>query len=122
MKKYPNYKDSGVEWLGEIPEHWEAKKLKFSDLVIMGQSPDSKDYNTEKKGFPFLQGNADFQEVFPSPRIWCENVRKMANENDILLSVRAPIGAVNIANEIYGIGRGLSAIRSKNSFQNIFIT
>jgi type I restriction enzyme S subunit len=108
-------KDSGVEWIGEIPEGWDLHKLKFVDSVIMGQSPDSEDYNYDQKGLPFLQGNAEFGEIHPSPQIWCETANKKAIEKDILLSVRAPIGAVNIADQKYGIGRGLCAIRSKKS-------
>jgi len=115
MKLYPKYKDSGVEWIGEVPEGWEVKKLKYSDKVIMGQSPSSDDYNDLNVGFPFLQGNADFTSLYPNPRIWCETAKKYAEKNDVLLSVRAPIGAVNIADQKYGIGRGLCAIRSIQS-------
>ncbi|MFH2023886.1 MAG: restriction endonuclease subunit S, partial [Candidatus Micrarchaeota archaeon] len=117
LAQYPKYKDSGVEWLGEIPEGWEVKKLKYCDLVIMGQSPDSDDYNTTLVGLPFLQGNADFAELHPNPRIWCDTANKLAEIGDILLSVRAPIGAVNAADQKYGIGRGLCAIRAMNTFQ-----
>lgn len=105
-------KASGIEWLGEIPEHWEVKKLKYCDEVIMGQSPNSEDYQLEPDGLPFLQGNADFTQFYPKPRIWCNTANKIAETDDILLSVRAPIGAVNIADQRYGIGRGLCAIRS----------
>ena len=115
MKPYPKYMDSGVEWIGEVPEGWEVKKLKYSDKVIMGQSPSSDDYNDLNVGFPFLQGNADFTSLYPNPRIWCETAKKYAEKNDVLLSVRAPIGAVNIADQKYGIGRGLCAIRSIQS-------
>ncbi len=119
MKRYPKYKDSGVEWIGEIPEHWDIIKLKYSDKVIMGQSPNSDDYNDSEIGLPFLQGNADFTSLYPKPRIWCDTANKIATKNDILLSVRAPIGAVNIADQMYGIGRGLCAIRAKKSFKNL---
>lgn len=116
LKPYPKYKDSGVQWIEEVPEGWEVKKIKFMDFVVMGQSPDSEDYNYENKGYPFLQGNAEFTELNPKPVVWCETIRKIAIEQDILLSVRAPIGAINIADRKYGIGRGLCAIRSKKSF------
>jgi type I restriction enzyme S subunit len=115
MKRYKKYKDSGVEWIGDIPEHWEVLKTKYCDKLIMGQSPDSKDYNMNQCGLPFLQGNADFGYLHPDPKIWCETSNKIAETNDILLSVRAPIGAVNIANQRYGIGRGLCSIRSIKS-------
>lgn len=112
MRKYPEYKDSGVEWIGEIPTQWQLKRLKYCDSVIMGQSPSSDDYNYEGKGLPFLQGNADFSSKFPTPRIWCETANKIAIKDDVLLSVRAPIGEVNLADQKFGIGRGLCAIRS----------
>ncbi len=114
-KPYPAYKDSGVEWLGEVPEHWEVKKLKFADEVIMGQSPNSEDYNKNGQGLPFLQGNAEFGDLNPIPIIWCETANKTATFGDVLLSVRAPVGAVNLADQKYGIGRGLCAIRAIKS-------
>ena len=108
-------KDSGVEWLGMIPRDWDGKKLKYSDKVIMGQSPSSDNYNDLNVGNPFLQGNADFTSLHPEPSICCETAKKHAVKNDVLLSVRAPIGAVNIADQKYGIGRGLCVIRAIQS-------
>ena len=110
MPKYEAYKDSGVEWIEEIPKHWEVKKLKFEDRTNMGQSPNSEDCNVEQKGIPFLQGNAEFGKLNPSPRLWCTKPKKIAEKGDILLSVRAPVGAINIADQRLGIGRGLTAI------------
>ena len=105
-----------MEWIDEIPEHWSISKLKYSDQVIMGQSPSSDDYSDRDFGtLPFLQGNADFKDLYPIPRIWCDTANKIADRGDILLSVRAPIGAVNISDQEYGIGRGLCAIRSIKS-------
>ena len=78
----------------------------------MGQSPKSEEYNQDGFGLPFLQGNADFDYLHPIPRIWCDSANKIALKGDLLLSVRAPIGAVNIADQDYGIGRGLCAIRA----------
>ena len=106
-------KDSGIQWIGKIPEGWEVHRLKFKETVIMGQSPDSESYNYEYKGYPFLQGNAEFSDVHPNPSIWCDVANKYALRNDVLLSVRAPVGAINIADQKYGIGRGLCAIRVK---------
>ena len=114
MKKYDKYKDSGIEWIGEIPEHWEVKKIKYSVDLIMGQSPDSRDCNSIGNGIPFLQGNADFNYINPLPQNWCERPTKVAPLNSVLLSVRAPIGAVNIADKNYCIGRGLCALISEN--------
>jgi type I restriction enzyme S subunit len=113
MKRYEKYKPSGVEWIGEIPEHWEVNKLKYRDDAIMGQSPSSDDYNYVGIGLPFIQGNAEFKELHPEPKLWCDTANKVAIADDILVSVRAPIGAVNIADQKIGIGRGLCAIRAK---------
>ena len=78
--------------------------------INMGQSPDSSSYNEEGRGIPFFQGNADFGERNPVTRVWCVAQSKIAKTNDILISVRAPIGAVNYATETCCIGRGLAAI------------
>lgn len=78
--------------------------------INMGQSPDSKTYNEKGEGIPFYQGNADFGEMHPKTRVWCSAPVKIANKDDILISVRAPIGAMNIATEKCCIGRGLAAI------------
>ena len=78
--------------------------------INMGQSPDSSTYNEDGNGLPFFQGNADFGEIYPALRIWCSEPTKIAREKDILISVRAPIGALNIANCECCIGRGLAAL------------
>jgi type I restriction enzyme S subunit len=109
-KPYPGYKDSGIEWLGTIPEHWEIKRLKFIATVNMGQSPDSADCNVFGEGKPFLQGNGEFGEIHPTPKLYCPTAKKRAFPDDILLSVRAPVGALNVADQEYGIGRGLCAV------------
>ena len=89
----------------------------------MGQSPDSKTYNTQGKGLPFYQGNADFGETHPITHVWCSAPVKVAEDGDILISVRAPIGAMNMAVERCCIGRGLAAltpIRNKCSKQFLY--
>ena len=78
--------------------------------INMGQSPDSSTYNEDGNGLPFFQGNADFGEIYPVVRMWCSEPTKIAREKDILISVRAPIGALNIANCECCIGRGLAAL------------
>lgn len=92
---------------------WEKSgtTLKDSCVLIMGQSPSSNSYNTSGDGLPFYQGNADFGEENPIPRSWCTEPKKIAEKGDILISVRAPIGAINIADEKCCIGRGVAAIR-----------
>jgi type I restriction enzyme S subunit len=106
-------KDSGVDWLGDIPAHWEIKRVKYVANLNMGQSPSSDEYNLEGVGRPFLQGNAEFGENHPIPKYFCDAARKFALVGDYLLSVRAPVGALNLADQEYGIGRGLCAIRAK---------
>lgn len=78
--------------------------------INMGQSPDYSTYNEDGNGLPFFQGNADFGEIYPAVRMWCSEPTQIAREKDILISVRAPIGALNIANCECCIGRGLAAL------------
>ena len=88
----------------------------------MGQSPESASYNSDKQGVPFYQGNADFGALYPNPRIWCNKPIKLAKENDILISVRASVGALNFSKEECCIGRGLAAITlDSNDFLLEFI-
>ncbi len=79
--------------------------------VILGQSPPSSYYNKVGDGLPFFQGKADFQRLHPIPRVWCTSGRKFAEPGDVLISVRAPVGDVNVATDHCGIGRGLAAVR-----------
>lgn len=109
-KVYERYKPSGAEWLGEIPEHWVMKRLKYAAHIIMGQSPNSEDYMDDSDATPFLQGNADFASRFPVPRVFCDAATKMVQSGALLISVRAPVGAINEADRTYGIGRGLCAV------------
>lgn len=118
---YAEYKDSGVEWLGETPEHWFPTRLKFESSINMGQSPNSDDCNQDGYGLPFLQGNAEFGVKSPSPKQYCDIPRKVANKGDLLFSVRAPVGALNAADQQYGIGRGLCAIASYDMLASDFL-
>ena len=86
-------------------------KLKDCCTIIAGQSPESRYYNTDGIGLPFFQGKADFGELYPSIRVYCSQPTKTAEKNDILLSVRAPVGPTNLAPCKVCIGRGLTAIR-----------
>ena len=98
--------------IGEIPEDWKLARLgdaQFSE-INMGQSPPSASYNDRGRGIPFLQGNADFGFKFPEPTKYCTSPMKITKEGDILISVRAPVGDINISNGYYCIGRGLAAI------------
>lgn len=90
-------------------------KLKEVCNINMGQSPESDSYNENGEGIPFFQGNADFGEKYPVTRVWCNSPQKMANKGDILISVRAPIGALNYAKEKCCIGRGLASLTPNTS-------
>ena len=89
-------------------------KLGHQDVasVILGQSPPSSAYNEVGDGLPFFQGKAEFGLLHPMPRVWCRTGQKFASTGDILLSVRAPVGDVNVATHECAIGRGISAIRA----------
>lgn len=86
-------------------------KLRDCCTIIAGQSPESKYYNTEGVGIPFFQGKTDFGEVYPNVRVYCSQPTKIAEKDDILLSVRAPVGPTNLSPGTVCIGRGLTAIR-----------
>ena len=99
----------------------EYKALKDIAKITMGQSPDSSSYNEEKDGLPFFQGNADFGELYPNERIWCNEPKKVAEPGDILISVRAPIGALNYAKDKCCIGRGLAAITIEDKAERNYV-
>lgn len=84
--------------------------------VIMGQSPKSEYCNDNKEGFPFYQGVSDFGEIFPVPTKYCTEPKKMAEIDDVLIGVRAPVGDLNISNAKCCIGRGVAAIRANEKF------
>lgn len=104
--------------LGKIPEGWEVKTLGDICIIVMGQSPKSEFYNENKIGLPFHQGVTDFGDRFPTSRIYCTIQNRLAEAGDILFSVRAPVGRINIANNRMIIGRGLCAIRSRTDNQS----
>ena len=87
----------------------------------MGQSPPSSTYNTDGDGLPFLQGKAEFGQTYPTPLKWCSQPKKVADRGSVLVSVRAPVGDVNVARDNYCIGRGLAAINGSESLDNWFL-
>jgi type I restriction enzyme S subunit len=97
-------------------------EIKIEELayVVMGQSPTSDTYNEENDGLPFHQGVTNFSNYFVDHKIYCKTPIKIADEGDILFSVRAPVGRINFTNDKICIGRGLCAFRSKKGFQNYF--
>lgn len=102
----------------EAKEDWENGKLGDEFDFTMGQSPPGTSYNEDGKGVPMYQGNADFGFRFPKNRIFTTEPKRFAEKYDTIISVRAPVGAQNMANEKCCIGRGVAAFRYKkdNSF------
>ena len=105
--------------LGKIPAGWEVTNLGESCYLIMGQSPKSEFYNNDGIGLPFHQGVTNFGDRFPSDRLYCTIEGRIAEAGDILFSVRAPVGRMNIADKKIVIGRGISAIRHKEGYQSL---
>ena len=89
--------------------------------MIQGQSPPGSSYNTEGKGLPFFQGKAEFGELYPTAVKWCTEPSKIAQRDDILISVRAPVGPTNLCPEQACIGRGLAALRPRNGIPPRYI-
>jgi len=102
--------------IGTVPDGWRVEKLgsNFIAKIIMGQSPTSSSYNSNKDGLPFYQGKKDFGKKYPIAKEYSNAPKKIALKDDILFCVRAPVGITNIATEKCCIGRGLSAIRTNN--------
>lgn len=107
--------------VGEIPVDWEVKKLEDVSYITMGQSPSSDSYNDKGIGVPFFQGNSEFGNIYPTVKKWCSEPKKIAEPLDILISVRAPVGAVNINNDRACIGRGLASIRQSNKINYMYL-
>ena len=99
----------------------EYVRLDEACVLNMGQSPDSSSYNENCEGLPFFQGNADFGDKYPEVRIWCSAPTKIVEENTLLISVRAPIGALNFSNTKSCIGRGLAGLTPTEEFDLKYI-
>ena len=96
-------------------EKWEGGKIPEEFDYVMGASPPGESYNETGVGIPMFQGNADFEFRFPKRRIFTTAPKKIAEKYDTLVSVRAPVGAQNMANEKCCIGRGVAAFRYKRN-------
>lgn len=99
--------------IGEIPQGWKAGTLGDLCQITMGQSPPGESYNEVGDGIVFFQGTRDFGFRFPTPRVYCTAPTRLAQADDVLLSVRAPVGSLNVAADQCAIGRGLAALRMK---------
>ena len=111
------YKDTKI---GRIPKDWEIKQLASICDIVMGQSPSSESYNENDTGLPLVQGNADIKSRITKPRIYTSQITKISEVDDIIMTVRAPVGAIAKSNIKSCIGRGVCALRVK-SIDNEFL-
>ena len=107
--------------LGEVPEGWEVKPLSDCFNLTMGQSPPGSTYNDVGEGIPFFQGSTDFGIRFPENRRYCTAPARIAQADDTLVSVRAPVGALNMAWEKCCLGRGVAGLRHKSGSRSVHI-
>ena len=107
--------------LGKIPHDWKVGTLSEVADITMGQSPKGSSYNEEGDGIIFYQGRAEFGNRFPSIRLYTTEPTRIAEINSVLLSVRAPVGDINIAKNKCCIGRGLAAIKSKQGYNSFIL-
>ena len=105
----------------DLPDGWLPTSLDQLAILVMGQSPPSSTYNDEGKGLPFLQGKAEFGDITPTTVKFCSKPLKIAPPNSVLVSVRAPVGDVNITAQECCIGRGLAAIHPRNNVDIWFL-
>jgi len=107
--------------LGLVPEGWGRETLAACAIVTMGQSPSSEFYNDKANGLPFHQGVTNFGQHFPSHKMFCSSEGRLAEAGDILVSVRAPVGRINLSPSRLVIGRGLCAVRSRTGQQTFLL-
>ncbi|QDO95282.1 hypothetical protein FNB79_15315 [Formosa sediminum] len=108
-EKKNGFKKTKIGW---VPEDWEVNNLQAVADVSMGQSPDSKSYNSIGEGVYLIQGNADIKDRRSNPRLWTSRPTKKCMVNDILMSVRAPVGTISKSYHNACIGRGMCSIQS----------
>ena len=114
-------KVSAMDSLPELPDSWVWTTLEEISEIILGQSPPSSTYNTDRDGLPFYQGKLEFGKLYPTPRKWCTTPKKIAKKGDVFISIRAPVGPTNLCPEDSAVGRGLAAIRPLHGIQSFFV-
>jgi type I restriction enzyme S subunit len=114
---YDELKDSEI---GMIPEEFEIRTISEFAEIILGNSPKSEHYNEDGEGLPFFQGSKNFGLRYPEVERWCTKRKKVAEEDDVLISIRAPVGDVNRAERECVVGRGVTALRM-NKFGNEYL-
>ena len=102
-------------------DEWQQGTLSDIADITMGQSPSGSSYNEDGTGTVFFQGRAEFGFRYPTIRLYTTEPKRMARKNDVLMSVRAPVGDLNVAHEDCCIGRGLGAIHSKDNYQSFVL-
>ena len=107
--------------LGMIPKGWRVGTLKEIADIIMGTSPSGSSYNTEGIGDVFYQGRAEFGFRFPKRNMYTTEAKRFAEVDTVLVSVRAPVGDINVAEERCCIGRGLASVKSKNNYNSYIL-
>lgn len=125
-KNLQNSKDLFESYLQNVftnpGKNWKEKKIGEVCKVIAGQSPEGRFYNDKREGLPFYQGKKEFSEKFiGEPTTWTTEITKEAEKDDILMSVRAPVGPINFATQKICIGRGLAAIRAGKEIDKDFL-
>jgi type I restriction enzyme S subunit len=106
--------------IGEVPADFEVKTLSEFVEIELGNSPKSEYYNEEEEGVAFFQGSNTFGSFYPTVEKWCTKPNKFAEEGDVLISIRAPVGDLNIATQRCCIGRGVTGLRMKE-YENHFL-
>ena len=107
--------------LGMIPKGWRVGKLNEIADITMGTSPSGSSYNTEGIGDVFYQGRAEFGFRFPKRNMYTTEAKRFAEVDTVLVSVRAPVGDINVAEERCCIGRGLASVKSKNNYNSYIL-
>lgn len=107
--------------IGPVPEGWDVKPLSECVRLTMGQSPSSDYYNKHGGGLPFHQGVTDYGFRFPTHRVFCTASGRRAERGDVLVSVRAPVGRVNVADRELVLGRGLAGLRHRHGRQSFLL-
>jgi type I restriction enzyme, S subunit len=99
------------DYINNLPRGWVNAPLDAFCQIVQGQSPPGNTYNTDHDGLPFFQGKAEFGDLYPTAVKWCSFPMKIAEKDDVLISIRAPVGPTNLCPTRACIGRGLAAIR-----------
>lgn len=112
---FPNSFEDGQ--MVQVPTGWKLSTVGESFVLTMGQSPPGHTFNETGEGIAFYQGRTDFGFRFPTQRVFCSTPTRLAEAGDTLVSVRAPVGDVNMAIERCGIGRGVASVRHADGYR-----